>query len=106
MRVLLDESVPQKLRLLIDGHTVVSTVYRGWSGLKNGALLDAAEESGFDLFITADKELEHQQNLTRRKIAIIVLSTNNWSIVRAGVARIVAAIDTAHPSSYRELQLP
>jgi hypothetical protein len=57
--------VPQKLRLLIEGgHTVVTTWYRGWSGLKNGVLLIAAEESGFDLFITADQELTYQQNLT------------------------------------------
>ena len=46
MRIILDESVPQKLRLLIEGHTVVTAWYQGWSGLKNGALLDAAEEAG------------------------------------------------------------
>jgi hypothetical protein len=105
MRILLDESVPQKLRLLIEAHTVVTAAYCGWSGLKNGALLDAAEESGFDLFVTADQELEYQQNLARRRIAIIVLSTNNWSVVRANVARIVAAIDAVQPSTYRELDL-
>jgi hypothetical protein len=55
MKIILDESVPQKLRLSIEGrHTVVTTWYQGWSGLKNGALLDAAEEAGFELFITAD----------------------------------------------------
>jgi hypothetical protein len=45
MKIILDESVPQKLRLLIEGHTVVTTRYQGWSGLKNGALLDAAERA-------------------------------------------------------------
>ena len=45
MKILLDESVPQKLRLLIEGHTVVTAAFQGWSGLKNGALLDAAEEA-------------------------------------------------------------
>jgi hypothetical protein len=65
MKIILDESVPQKLRLLIvDGHTVVTTWYQGWSGLKNGALLTEAEAAGFDLFITADQELTYQQNLT------------------------------------------
>jgi hypothetical protein len=49
MRIILDESVPQKLRRLIQGsHTVVTTWFQGWSGLKNGALLTAAEEVGFD----------------------------------------------------------
>ena len=45
--------------------------------MKNGALLSAAEEAGFDLFITADQELSYQQNLAGRKIAVLVLSTNN-----------------------------
>jgi len=55
MKILLDESTSQKLRLLIDGgHTVATTWFQGWSGLKNGALLRAGEETGFDLFITAD----------------------------------------------------
>lgn len=49
MKILLDESVPQKLRLLIDSrHVTVSTWYQGWSGLKNGALLAAAEDAGFE----------------------------------------------------------
>ncbi len=61
MKIILDESVPQKLRLLIEGgHTVVTTWYQGWSGLKNGALLAAAEGTGFELFITADQELMYQ----------------------------------------------
>jgi hypothetical protein len=64
MKIILDESVPQNLRLLIGGgHTVVTAWYQGWSGLKNGALLDAAEAAGFDLFITADQEMSYQQNL-------------------------------------------
>jgi hypothetical protein len=45
---------------------VVTTWYQGWSGLKNGALLTATEGAGFDLFITADRELTYQQNLTHR----------------------------------------
>jgi hypothetical protein len=68
MKIVLDESVPQKLRLLIEGgHTVVTAWYQGWSGLKNGALLDAAEQAGFDLFITADQELSYQQKPDRAK---------------------------------------
>jgi hypothetical protein len=60
MKILLDESVPQKLRLLIDSrHTVVTTWFAGWSGLKNGALLSAADEEGFDLLITSDQELSY-----------------------------------------------
>jgi hypothetical protein len=60
---------------------------QGWSGLKNGALLDAAEAAGFGLFITADQEMSYQQNMTGRKMALMVLSTNNWSFIKGVSAR-------------------
>jgi predicted nuclease of predicted toxin-antitoxin system len=107
VKILLDESVPQKLRLLIEGgHVTFTAWFQGWSGLKNGPLLDAAEEAGFDLFITADQELRYQQNLKGRKIAIVVLSTNNWELVKASILRIMAAIDAATPGSYAEVGIP
>ncbi len=100
MRIILDVSTPQKLRLLIDGrHSVMTPWFQGWSGLKNRALLAAAEEAGFDLFITADQGLSYQQNLTGRKLVVIVLSTNNRSVVKEQRARIAAAIDAATPGS-------
>ncbi len=106
MKILLDESVPQKLRLLIEGsHTVATAWFQGWSGLKNGALLDAAEKAGFELFITADQELSYQQNLKGRKIALVVLSTNNWSLIKAHVAEIIAAINAATAGSYAEAKI-
>ena len=101
MKIILDESTPQKLRMLIDArHTVVTTWFQGWSGLKNGALLNAAEQEGFELFITADQELGYQQNLTDRSMAILVLSTNNWSLVKARINEITAAIDVITPGSF------
>ena len=101
MKIILDESAPQKLRLLIEGdHTVITTWFQGWSGLKNGALLNAAEEAGFDLFITADQELSYQQNLTGRKIALLVLSTNNWRAVKMHIDEIMPAINAATPGSF------
>jgi hypothetical protein len=94
MKILLDESAPQKLRLLVDSrHTVVTTWFKGWSGLKNGALLSAADEEGFDLLITSDQALCYQQNLTARRIAVLVLSTNNWAVIQEGMAAISAAIE-------------
>jgi len=106
MKILLDESVPQKLRLLIEGdHTVVTTWFQGWSGLKNGALLSAAEEAGFELFITADQEITYQQNLTGRKLALVVLSSNNWDSVKAHIAGIMTAINGAGPGSCTEVEV-
>ncbi len=101
MKILLDESVPQKLRLLLDNrHTVVTTWFQGWSGLKNAALLVAAEHAGFKLFITADQELRYQQNLSDRKIAVLVLSTNNWAVIKEEIAAITAAADAVTPGSF------
>lgn len=106
MRILLDESVPQKLRLLIgDGHGVETTAFRGWSGLKNGALLEAAEGAGFDLFLTADQELAYQQNLAGRRIAVIVLGTNNWSVIRERVDVIEEAIERVGAGGYLFVEL-
>ncbi len=101
MKIILDESAPQKLRLLIDSrHVVVTTWFQRWSGLKNGALLAAADEAGFDLFITADQEISYQQNLIGCRIALLVLSTNNWSVVKAKVQLVAAAIEAAAAGSY------
>ena len=107
MRIILDESVPQKLRLLIDGdHMVVTTWFQGWSGLTNGALLSAAEEEGFQLFITSDQEIRYQQNLTDRKIALVVLSTNNWASIRSHIVEIMMAINAVTPGGYTEVKIP
>jgi hypothetical protein len=101
MKIILDESAPQKLRLLIDSrHVVVTTWFQGWSGLKNGALLSAVDEAGYDLFITADQEIAYQQNLTGRRIALLVLSTNNWGVVKEQVKTITAAIEATTAGSY------
>jgi predicted nuclease of predicted toxin-antitoxin system len=72
MRILLDESLPIELRSEISGCDVRYVREVGWSGLKNGELLRRAAAS-FDVLLTADQNLEHQQNLNRLPIAVIVL---------------------------------
>jgi len=106
MKIILDESVPQKLRLLIEGHMVVTVAFQGWSGLNNGVLLTAAEEAGYELFVTADQEIRYQQNLADRKMALLVLSTNNWDYIKSAVAKIVAVINGVTPGSCTEVQIP
>jgi hypothetical protein len=73
MLVLFDHSTPAPLRFALKAHTVVEAVERGWETLANGALPQEAEAAGFEVFITADKNIRYQQNLTRRRIAILVL---------------------------------
>jgi predicted nuclease of predicted toxin-antitoxin system len=73
MRLLIDECIDERLRLLFPGHEVETARYANLAGLKNGRLLDAAEEAGFDVLITADQNIPDQQNLSGRKIALVIL---------------------------------
>ena len=70
-------------------HSVTEARERGWATLKNGELLLVAEQAGFDVFLTADKNIRYQQNLKERKIAIIVLTQLRWSLVRKHLSEIV-----------------
>jgi hypothetical protein len=80
----------------LKGHTVVEAVERGWKRLANGALPDAA-----------DKNIRYQQNLTGRKISIVVLGNPRWPVLRRYVERVVAAVDAAAtPGSYSEVDIP
>lgn len=72
MLILLDQGTPAPIRALLRGHEVQTAAQRGWDILKNGELLNAAEEAGFEVLVTPDKNIRHQQNLTTRKIAILV----------------------------------
>ncbi len=76
LRVLLDECLPKKLKREFAGHQVSTVQENGWSGTKNGALMKLA--SGvFDVFVTADQNLQYQQNLAYAEIAIVVLVVPN-----------------------------
>lgn len=74
----------------------------GWSNLQNGELLKAAE-GVFDVFVTTDQSLHHQQNLSGLKLAILLLSTTSWPIIQANVKQVIAMIDSAKPGEYREV---
>jgi hypothetical protein len=65
----------------------------GWQGLENGALLDAAEQAGFDLLLTCDQNVPYQQNFTGRKLSLVILSSNHWPTLRPIAPKIATAID-------------
>jgi len=76
-------------------------------GFGNGALLDAAEEAGFELLLTTDRRIRHQQNLGVRRIALVVLTgSTKWSRVRQHADRIAAVVVAATPGSYAEVEIP
>ena len=106
MRVLFDQGTPEPLRLLLTQHEVATAYERGWSKLTNGELLDAAEKEGYAALVTTDSNLRHQQNLERRRIAIVVLSTPSWPRIQRASASVLSAIDRAAPGSYLEVPIP
>ncbi len=78
MKILLDESLPRKLKYDFGtAHEVYTVRDKGWSGEKNGALLKLMIEAGFDILVTVDQNLPYQQNLDRLEITIVVLAAVN-----------------------------
>jgi hypothetical protein len=106
VRVLFDQGTPVPLRNLLGNNQVETAFERGWHTLTNGQLLAAAERDGFEILLTTDKNLRHQQNPVGRSIAIIVLSSTSWPRIQKAVAEISHAIETATPGSVRELEIP
>ncbi len=106
MRVLFDQGTPVPLRESLSEHDVSTAYERGWSTLKNSDLLDAAEREGFEVLVTTDRNLRHQQNLRARSIVIIVLTTTSWPRIQRDIPAVVRAVNGAVPGSYVEVQFP
>jgi hypothetical protein len=104
--ILFDNNVPRGLARALHVHTIVESRERGWHLLKNGDLLKAAEDAGFHVFITSDKNIRYQQNLTERKLALVVLSQGRWRLVRQRLDAIAAAVQAATAGSYAEVEIP
>jgi hypothetical protein len=102
MLVLFDQGTPVPIRPFLREHMVQTTAQRGWDQLKNRELLKAAEEAGFAVFVTPDKNIRYQQNLRIHAIAIVVLGNPQWPVLRQHVA----AISVAKPGSYCQVEIP
>jgi len=102
LEVLFDECVPRGLRGLLPGHVIKTTPEMGWRQVRNSALL-ARAELAFDAFLTSDKNLGYQQNLVERRIAIVVLPTNIWRLIRSNASTVAAALDRVQPGEFRVL---
>jgi hypothetical protein len=89
MRVLFDHGTPAPLIPFLTGHIVNKAKDRGWETLSHGDLMTVAEEAGFDLLLTADKNIRYQQNLVGRRIALVVLSTPRWPVVNCTWIRLL-----------------
>jgi predicted nuclease of predicted toxin-antitoxin system len=102
VKILFDQGTPAPLRRTLSNHFVATAFEKGWSNLSNGNLLREAE-SEFDLFITTDKNLQYQQNLIGRKIAILVLPTTSWPKIQPHQNKIVEAVEKIKSGDYLEI---
>jgi predicted nuclease of predicted toxin-antitoxin system len=101
-RILFDQNVPVGLRRHLPYE--VSTAYEnGWHELRNGELLGAAERAGFEIFLTCDQSIRHQQKLAGRTIGVVVLLTNHRNAILRNLAPVLRALANASSGSYHEV---
>jgi len=101
VKVLLDENLPHGLRQHLTGHAVFTVQYMGWSGTKNGALLQRAAGDGFDVMLTMDNGVAYQQNVANLAIAVVILSapSNDIDDLLPLVPSILATLAALPPRS-------
>jgi hypothetical protein len=106
MKILFDNGTPKPIARSLVGHDVTFARQIGWHALENGALIQQAEDGGYDVLLSTDKNIQYQQNLTGRKIALVVLVNSQWPVVQLYLERIVAAVNASRPASYTEVEIP
>lgn len=106
MLILFDNGTPRGLATWLVNHTVEEARDRGWEELSNGDLIEAAEQAGFDVLVTTDKNIRHQQNLSKRSIALVVLEHSQWPMVKLAAGEIASAVNAALPGTYTEVRVP
>ena len=109
MRVLLDECLPARFARELTGHTVKTVPQAGWAGIKNGRLLKLLAESGrFEVFLTVDKSLRHQQNLRGIPFGMAVLHarSNNLADLRPFAPELLRRLPLLRPGDVIVLQPP
>jgi len=104
MRILLDESLPAELQAELPGHEVRTVREMGWSGPKNGELL-ARSANQFDVFLTADQNLQYQQNLLMLPVAVVVLAakSNRIADLRSLIPQLIAVLSGLLPRTLKQI---
>ncbi len=105
MKILFDQGSPVPLRRHLIGHEVQTAYERGWSDLSNGDLLKAAEDAGFQVFVTTDQNLVYQHALRGRQIAIVVLLSTSWPRISLRVDEIARIVNAMGPGGYAEVPI-
>src|SRR5215210_8320610 len=105
MKLLFDQGTPAPLRRHLTKHAVETAYEKGWGGIGNGELLKLAEDEGFDALVTTDQNIRYPQNLSGRRISIVVLMTTSWPRTKKHAAPIAQTIDGLQPGSYLEIPI-
>jgi len=105
MRVLLDECVPKRLGRELTGHAVRTVPEEGWSGKKNGVLLGLMSAAGFEVLLTVDQGIRHQQNLQGAGVAVVVMfgNSNQLADLAPLVPKVLLALETVRPGDVIEV---
>ena len=106
MKIFFDNNVPAPLRRHMPYHQVPTAWQMGWATTKNGTLLQQVEGAGFDVMVTGDKNIKHQQNLAGLHLAMVVLGTTRWKVLQHHTVPVVDAFDRATPGGYQALPDP
>ncbi len=106
MRILFDNGTPKPIEHCLIGHQVSHARKIGWHELENGKLIEQAELAGYEVLLSTDKNIRYQQNLSKRKIAIVVLGNSQWPLVQRHLEKIAAAVNACTPGSYVEVEIP
>ena len=106
MKILFDNGTPKPIARCLAGHEITYARRIGWHEMENGELIQKAEEGGYEVLLSTDKNIRYQQNLSGRKIALVILGHSQWPAVRLHLDRIAAAVNACTPGSYAELEIP
>jgi hypothetical protein len=105
LRVLFDKNVPYSLKRYLIGCQVQTAEDEGWEQVSNGELIDRAEQAGYQVMLTCDQSIQYQQNLTHRKISLVVLGSNIWPSVKPKIADITATLKRVSPGSFEFIEI-
>ena len=93
------------LRQYLDDHSVDTAYELGWSDLQNGESLDIAEREGFEVLVTTDQSLEHQQHLARRSLGVIILMSTSWPRIEREIDNIREALQVSTPGTVQRVRI-
>lgn len=106
MKILFDHCTPAPLRRYLSGHSIDTAYELGWNALRNGALFNLVEQRGYEILITKEQGIRCQQNMTDRKISLLLLFSNSWPRIRLHIEAIQDALKEILPGELREVPIP